>query len=279
MHELLGGPEGELLSHADDVSVADLEGKTLALYFSAHWCPPCKAFTPKLVETYKAMRGAGRDDMEFIFVSSDRSTQDFGAYFGEMPWLAIPNGDKRVSALSRHFNVEGIPTLVTVGPDGKTINAEARGAIGADPSGANFPWPRPPVANLKDGPAGLNESTSLVVLAEGLGGAEQEAVRGALESVAKAARAKAEAEGEDEPPFLFFIGTGGEDPVSPQIRKLAKLPEPSAAAPHVVLLDIPDEGGYYTMSVGGAAELTAGALQAMLDDFAAGKLDRQQLGG
>ena len=27
-----------------------LAGKTVVLYFSAHWCPPCKAFTPLLAK-------------------------------------------------------------------------------------------------------------------------------------------------------------------------------------------------------------------------------------
>ena len=31
---------------------ADLEGKVIGIYFSAHWCPPCRGFTPKLVEWY-----------------------------------------------------------------------------------------------------------------------------------------------------------------------------------------------------------------------------------
>ena len=26
--------------------------KVIGLYFSAHWCPPCRAFTPKLVRAY-----------------------------------------------------------------------------------------------------------------------------------------------------------------------------------------------------------------------------------
>jgi nucleoredoxin len=52
--------EGAELSRAAAVS-----GKHLALYFSAHWCPPCKGFTPKLDETYKAIKAA-RDEFELI---------------------------------------------------------------------------------------------------------------------------------------------------------------------------------------------------------------------
>ena len=46
------------------------EGKQIGLYFSAHWCPPCRGFTPKLVEWYNTNKA--ERNLEIIFVSLDR---------------------------------------------------------------------------------------------------------------------------------------------------------------------------------------------------------------
>lgn len=43
--------------------MSDLKDKYLMLYFSAHWCPPCKTFTPKLSKAYQALKKS-RDDFE-----------------------------------------------------------------------------------------------------------------------------------------------------------------------------------------------------------------------
>lgn len=137
----------EFLSKDDSVSIDDLKGpgKVIALYFSAHWCPPCKGFTPKLAETYQKVKAAGKS-FEIIFCSSDRDTASFASYFGEMPWLAIPHGDKRAKVLSRIFKVEGIPSLVLLdGETGEVINGAARAAVAADPEGTKFPWHKPQV--------------------------------------------------------------------------------------------------------------------------------------
>ena len=68
------------------------------VYFSAHWCPPCRAFTPHLAKKYEVWKKAGHP-FEVIFVSSDRDQSSFDDYFKEMPWLTIPYDDeeKRVN--------------------------------------------------------------------------------------------------------------------------------------------------------------------------------------
>jgi nucleoredoxin len=70
----------------------------VGVYFSAHWCPPCRAFTPILSEFYKKVNEASKV-LEVVFCSSDGNDAAFERYFAEMPWLAVPYGDHRISNL------------------------------------------------------------------------------------------------------------------------------------------------------------------------------------
>merc|ERR1712054_598115 len=120
----------------------------VGIYFSAHWCPPCRGFTPKLAESYNSMKAAGKK-FEIIFASSDRDTGAFDEYFKEMPWLALPFVDRaKKEALSKKFKVQGIPTFVIVDADGKTITTDGREAISEDPAGENFPWIPPTFSDV-----------------------------------------------------------------------------------------------------------------------------------
>merc|ERR1712227_711490 len=99
----------QLLDTLGSELLAKIAGKPFALYFSAHWCPPCRGFTPKLAEWYNA---GLKDKMEIIFVSSDRDEASFNDYFKEMPWLALPYCKReRKEALSEACGVEGIPSF------------------------------------------------------------------------------------------------------------------------------------------------------------------------
>ncbi|KAG9130872.1 hypothetical protein Leryth_023630 [Lithospermum erythrorhizon] len=107
------------------VPVSDLVGKHILLYFSAKWCPPCRAFLPKLIKAYHEIK-AKDNAFEVIFISSDKDQSSFDEFYSEMPWLALPFGDDRKKKLSRLFKVTGIPMLVALGPTGRTITTLAR---------------------------------------------------------------------------------------------------------------------------------------------------------
>ncbi|ELR19494.1 Protein-disulfide reductase [Acanthamoeba castellanii str. Neff] len=118
----------------------------VGLYFSAHWCPPCRGFTPLLVDTYNELlqqqQTAGQGGFQVIFVSSDRDAGAMGAYMRDaaMPWPALPFGDPRVAALKAKFQVSSIPTLVILNGEGKLVTRDGRAAVLKSGPGAFGKW-------------------------------------------------------------------------------------------------------------------------------------------
>lgn len=129
-----------LLKQKATIPHVDLAGKTVFFYFSASWCPPCRGFTPQLVEFYTKYHV--EKNFEVIFASWDEEADDFKEYYAKMPWLAIPFGNVTIKALTDVYQVQSIPTLIGVEADtGKTITTQARTMVVKDPEGTGFPWP------------------------------------------------------------------------------------------------------------------------------------------
>ncbi|CAF5156466.1 unnamed protein product [Rotaria sp. Silwood1] len=61
-----------------DLNDKKYKGKIIGLYFSAHWCPPCRNFTPILSKFYK--KYVETKNFEIIFISSDRDENSFNDY-------------------------------------------------------------------------------------------------------------------------------------------------------------------------------------------------------
>merc|ERR1711918_213184 len=100
------------------------------IYFSAHWCPPCRGYTPQLSEAYAKSGKAGTETV-IVFVSSDRDQAAFDEYYGSMSFFALPFAARdQKSALSEKYGVRGIPTLVLLNGDGSLKEGNIRGKHG-----------------------------------------------------------------------------------------------------------------------------------------------------
>jgi len=102
--------------------------KYWAFYYSASWCPPCRAFTPKLVQFYATFK-AQHPNFELIFVNDDRSEDDMLAYMKSdgMAWPAVRFSDID-SVNGKQYCGSGIPDLVLVNSDGKILSDSFNGS-------------------------------------------------------------------------------------------------------------------------------------------------------
>lgn len=245
---------------------ADLKGKVLGVYFSAHWCPPCKGFTPDLVKFYKKMQEA--KEFDIIFASSDRDAAAFKEYFGEMPWKAIPFGDDRKTQLSKLYGVSGIPTLVWIDKDGKTITTGGRACVGQDPDGKEFPWYPKPINELTGSHASkINDEACLIYFCKE-GEDSVTVAKDAMKDTAEKVLSQAKAEDKDQE-LLFFFAKSDEE----MIDSLTEFAGLSHEPPQLVILDVP-QGAKYVCD---KKEFDATVVSQFVDDFLAGKLEKQTL--
>lgn len=246
--------------------------KVLGLYFSAHWCPPCRGFTPQLVDTYNKVVKK-HSNFEIVFLSSDRDEDAFKGYFKEMPWLALPYEKRNEKEeLSTLFEVNGIPSLIIMDADGSVINKNARGMVGGDPEGDNFPWAPKLVNDIAVSCDNIDELPSLIVFADDLDKEEQQKKEDDLTTVAAEVRAAAKAKG-DEDEIAFFIARSADKGPVGRIRELCKIENGSNVK--CILLDIPSDGAFYEFQGHFSG---ADNIRDFLQQFRDKKLERKQLG-
>lgn len=222
----------------------------LFLYFSGHWCPPCRGFTPQLAAFYNRLKEKAEFDV--VFISSDKSQQDFDEYYEEMPWLALPWGDPLKDELSAQYDIKGIPTLILLDSDRKVITTAARNNVVANEIDAFPRWEPKPYADLTTtiecNGMEINEAPALVVLAEKT--PNQQAVVDAVKAVALKNTEK----------MLFFYGISGAGGVG-RVRML--LQQAPTETPVMIMLDIPDDGAYYKSD---ATDITVSTITAFLNN-------------
>ncbi|CAL4062114.1 unnamed protein product [Meganyctiphanes norvegica] len=237
------------------------------LYFSAHWCPPCKAFTPQLVSAYEKIRKRG-EKFEIIFISSDRSEDSFSSYHATMPWLAVSwEQDELRRQLASLNEVQGIPTLVILGPDSQSITTDARALVGEDPDVQGFPWVQQSVEILEERHmARLQESPCLLLFTDGES-AELQFARDVLLPVAEEYLLENQQEGGMQ--LAFYVA--GEDEMSDNVRDFACLED---VVPLVAILDLA-EGVKYILEHD--VEVSTATVHNFLTRYTKDKLESQPL--
>lgn len=210
--------------------------KQILFYVSAHWCPPCRGFTPTLVKAYETLTPAQKENCEFIFLSSDRDQESFDEYYGEMPWSCLPFSERKVKAeLTRYLQVEGIPQFTVIDWDTSTIiNPNARGEVVQDPDCKNFPWPEPASLDVNSDPSKLNGETCVIVLTDS---------NTAKDAITKYAEEYKKTCSSDDG-YVFYHGDVN-GPVAGQIISRSGLKPASANGPVVAVFKLFESGSLY----------------------------------
>lgn len=109
--------------------------KLIGLYFSAHWCGPCRKFTPELVAFYNRV-AAAHPEFEIVFVSYDKSAAEMQGYMHDMqmPWPAVSFDKLPGKTALKKYGGEGIPCLVVVDASGTVISDTYAGKTYRGPS-------------------------------------------------------------------------------------------------------------------------------------------------
>jgi len=245
----------------------------LLFYFSAHWCGPCRGFTPKLASVYKNMVAKMGDEKNFeiIFVSSDRDLEAWKGYFKDMPWVALNKGHKAYgsfkSLLSKMFGVAGIPQLsvMKMGDQPQIIVKNARGKVDKDPEGAKFPWLTDPLVDIDESLDGIQENPSIVLLMNKQTTADQQKK---LASFVEPHAKKMNEVGCMKRTCFHFTVTGEDTGPAHRIRELSK----SGDDDKMLLLDL-QEGNIVKVDLPTSAD----DVNKFYEDFKAGKLQDQTI--
>ncbi|HEX7640181.1 MAG TPA: TlpA disulfide reductase family protein, partial [Burkholderiaceae bacterium] len=99
------------------VRLSDLRGKLVYLDFWASWCGPCKQSFPWMDRLQARYAGRG---LVVLAVDLDTHADDAQAFLDELaPGFRVAFDAQ--GATPRQYAIQGMPTSVLIGPDGKVL--------------------------------------------------------------------------------------------------------------------------------------------------------------
>ncbi|KAI3408326.1 uncharacterized protein J3R85_020317 [Psidium guajava] len=108
----------------------------------------CVDFTTTLREVYEKLKAQG-ESFEIVQILLDDEEESFNQAFGSVPWLSLPLKDKKCEQLLRYFELSTLPTLVIIGPDGKTLHSNVAETV-EEHGVAAYPFTPEKLAELEE---------------------------------------------------------------------------------------------------------------------------------
>ena len=96
--------------------------KYILLYFGAYWCGTCRFISGEKGNA-TIIHNNLKEDLSIIYISSDKSKEDFNKYTEKMPWFIIPykQNPKERRKFTDKFGITGFPTFIIVNRKKKII--------------------------------------------------------------------------------------------------------------------------------------------------------------
>ena len=104
-------------------SVILKESPYYLIYFSGHFCPPCRQFTKSFRDFYREHYNS--DYFQVLFVSCDRSERDMTKYMKEMPWPVLKFRGASSAVFMQSYLKKYIPHLELIDKNGQSIYSSA----------------------------------------------------------------------------------------------------------------------------------------------------------
>lgn len=130
-----------------DLDLKD-ESSQILLFFGAEWHVWTRqTLLEKLVKAYNLLKKRDGSKIEFIYVSSDKTMEEYERFSKKMPWPKIPYTDESTRhALIRLYAPPkskcGHPIVTVLGHGGRKVitrNAVSK-LVSQEEDGSGFPW-------------------------------------------------------------------------------------------------------------------------------------------